>query len=48
MQRVDHSCSVTELTNIGQGLESHTLTSAVRLFAEKRIFLDGYRTVIFS
>ena len=48
VQRVDHSCSVTELTNIGQGLESHTLTAAVRLFAEKRIFLDGDRTVIFS
>ncbi len=48
VQRVDHSRSVTELTSIGQGLESDTLTSAVRLFAERRIFLDGVRTVIFN
>ena len=48
VQRVDHSRSVAELTSIGQGLESETLTSAVRLFAERRIFLDGVRTVIFN
>ncbi|GAA2179182.1 formyltetrahydrofolate deformylase [Brooklawnia cerclae] len=47
VHRVDHSATVAELTSIGQGLESDTLTSAVRLFAEKRIFLDGIRTVIF-
>lgn len=48
VQRVDHSRTVAELTSIGQGLESETLTSAVRLFAERRIFLDGVRTVIFN
>ena len=48
VKRVDHSHTVTELTSIGQGLESETLTSAVRLFASKRIFLDGVRTVIFE
>lgn len=48
VQRVDHSHTVAELTSIGQGLESETLTSAVRLFASKRIFLDGVRTVIFK
>lgn len=48
VRRVDHSSSVAELASIGQGLESETLTSAVRLFAEKRIFLDGVRTVIFK
>lgn len=48
VHRVDHSATVPELTSIGQGLESATLTSAVRLFAEKRIFLDGIRTVIFK
>lgn len=48
VMRVDHADSVAGLTSIGQGLESDTLTSAVRLYAEKRIFLDGVRTVIFK
>ncbi|WIY83279.1 formyltetrahydrofolate deformylase [Propionimicrobium sp. PCR01-08-3] len=48
VKRVDHAASVSELSSIGQGLESETLTEAVRLFAEKRIFLDGIRTVIFK
>lgn len=48
VQRVDHSHTVAELTSIGQGLESDTLTSAVSLFAARRIFLDGVRTVIFK
>lgn len=46
--RVNHSASVAQLTSIGQGLESRTLTHAVELFASKRIFLDGIRTVIFE
>ncbi|MGI5951661.1 MAG: formyltetrahydrofolate deformylase [Brooklawnia sp.] len=48
VQRVDHSHTVAELSRIGQGLESETLTSAVSLFAARRIFLDGVRTVIFK
>lgn len=48
VHRVDHSHTVAELTSIGQGLESETLTSAVSLFAAHRIFLDGVRTVIFK
>ena len=48
VHRVDHSHTVAELTSIGQGLESETLTAAVRLFAARRIFLDGVRTVIFK
>lgn len=46
--RVDHSHTVAQLADIGQGLEAATLTNAVQLFAEKRIFLDGIRTVIFD
>lgn len=45
--RVDHSMDVSELVAIGQEQESRTLTSAVTLFAEHRILLDGQRTVIF-
>ena len=48
VHRMDHSHSVAELTSIGQGLESETLTAAVRLFASRRIFLDGVRAVIFK
>lgn len=48
VHRVSHSDTVAELTRVGQRLESETLTQAVRLFAEKRIFLDGARTVIFN
>ncbi len=45
--RVDHSYSVQELITVGQNNESKTLTEAIRLFSQKRIFLDGDRTVIF-
>ena len=48
VHRVDHSYTVSELSSVGQRLESETLTAAVRLFAQKRIFLDGIRTVIFK
>ena len=33
---------------IGQDAECRTLTEAVKLFAERRVFLDGHRTVIFN
>lgn len=45
--RVDHTRTVAQLVAIGQDEESRTLTSAVQLFAERRVFLDGARTVIF-
>ena len=45
--RVDHTRTVAQLVAIGQDEESRTLTSAVQLFAERRVFRDGVRTVIF-
>lgn len=45
--RVDHSKSVAQLVAIGQDEESTTLTEAVKLVAERRVLLDGSRTVIF-
>ncbi|GGI48081.1 formyltetrahydrofolate deformylase [Agromyces flavus] len=45
--RVDHSRSVGELVAIGQDEESRTLSQAVKWFAERRVLLDGQRTVIF-
>lgn len=45
--RVDHSHSVGQLVEIGQDAESRTLSQAVRWFAERRVLLDGSRTVVF-
>ena len=45
--RVDHTKSVPELVALGQEQESRTLSEAVRLVAEHRVFADGYRTVVF-
>jgi formyltetrahydrofolate deformylase len=45
--RVDHSRSPAALMAIGQDEESRTLTQAVKWFAERRVLLDGARTIIF-
>jgi len=46
--RVSHSRSVPELVELGQDIESRTLVSAVKLFAQHRVLLDGSRTIIFD
>ncbi len=48
VRRVDHTKTVAELVAMGQEQESRTLTEAVRLFAERRVFTDGHRTVVFD
>jgi formyltetrahydrofolate deformylase len=45
--RVDHSRSPSELVAIGQDEESRTLSQAVKWFAERRVLVDGARTIIF-
>ncbi|MDQ0576256.1 formyltetrahydrofolate deformylase [Agromyces albus] len=45
--RVDHSRSPAELVAIGQDEESRTLSQAVKWFAERRVLVDGARTIIF-
>ncbi|MDG2497287.1 MAG: formyltetrahydrofolate deformylase [Aquiluna sp.] len=45
--RVEHSSAKHHLVQIGQDVESKTLTQAVRWFAEHRVLLDGQRTIIF-
>ncbi len=47
VERVDHSVSPKELVNIGRDTESIALTRAVRWHAERRVLLNGHRTVIF-
>jgi formyltetrahydrofolate deformylase len=46
--RVSHSRTVPELVELGQDIESRTLVSAVKLFAQHRVLLDGQRTIIFD
>ena len=45
--RVEHASTKSHLVQIGQDVESKTLTQAVRWFAEHRVLLDGQRTIIF-
>ncbi|AWB96115.1 formyltetrahydrofolate deformylase [Agromyces badenianii] len=45
--RVDHSRSPSELVAIGQDEESRTLSQAVKWFSERRVLVDGARTIIF-
>jgi formyltetrahydrofolate deformylase len=45
--RVDHSMDVATLTAIGRDVESVVLARAVKWHAERRIVLNGQKTVIF-
>jgi formyltetrahydrofolate deformylase len=48
VQTVDHNHYPEDLVAKGQHIESLTLTRAVRYHIEKRVFLHGDRTVVFS
>lgn len=48
VQAVDHRHYPEDLVAKGQHVEAQTLTRAVRYHIEKRVFLNGNRTVIFS
>ncbi|GAB1312537.1 Formyl transferase [Madurella fahalii] len=45
--RVDHSMSPKELVDEGSNVESQVLAAAVKWYAERRVFLNGTRTVVF-
>lgn len=46
--RVDHSMDPKELVEEGSNVESQTLAAAVKWWSEKRLFLNGTKTVVFS
>lgn len=46
--RVNHAATPEEFVSIGRDIERRVLSSAVRLFAEDRIFIVGNRTIVFS
>ncbi|KAL1895793.1 hypothetical protein Cpir12675_003071 [Ceratocystis pirilliformis] len=45
--RVDHAMSPKELVDEGSNVESQVLAAAVRWYAERRVFLNGTKTVVF-
>ncbi|KAI0012916.1 Formyltetrahydrofolate deformylase [Xylariaceae sp. FL0662B] len=46
--RVDHSMSPTALVEEGSNVESQVLAAAVKWWSEKRVFLNGNKTVVFN
>lgn len=46
-ERVDHARTVSDFIRIGRDVERRTLAQAVRLYCERRVLLNGSRTVIF-
>lgn len=47
VERVDHRHSVDDLVRIGRDIEAQVLARAVAWLGERRVFLNGQRTVIF-
>lgn len=47
VERVDHRATAAELARTGRDIEAQVLARAVRWVAERRVFLNGGRTVIF-
>jgi formyltetrahydrofolate deformylase len=47
VQRVDHSMSAQDLTQVGSDIESRVLSRAVSSHIEHRILLNGSKTVVF-
>ena len=45
-ERVDHAMSANDLVRIGRDVERRSLAEAVRLYSERRILLNGAKTVI--
>lgn len=47
VERVDHTKSVEDMVRLGQDVERRALARAVRWHAERRILLNGHRTIVF-
>lgn len=47
VERVDHRDTVQDLIRIGRDIEAQVLARAVGWVAEKRVFINGNRTVVF-
>lgn len=47
VERVDHRATERDLIRIGRDIEARVLARSVRWTAERRVFLNGLRTVVF-
>ena len=47
VERVDHRDTEADLVRIGRDIEAQVLARAVRWAAERRVFLNGARTIVF-
>jgi len=48
LTRVDHNCGPEQLVGVGRDNESMALAKAVKYHIERRVFLDGNKTVVFN
>jgi formyltetrahydrofolate deformylase len=46
VERVDHAATLADLVRIGQDVESLTLARAVKAHVERRVFVNGRKTVV--
>ncbi|OAA78917.1 formyltetrahydrofolate deformylase [Akanthomyces lecanii RCEF 1005] len=46
--RVDHVMGPKQLTEEGSNIESQVLAAAVKWYADRRVFLNGHKTVVFN
>ena len=47
-ERVSHTLSADDLVAVGRDIETRVLAKAVKLHLERRVFLNGHRTVVFE
>lgn len=48
VERVDHRATVEDLVARGRDIEAQVLARAVRWFAERRVLMNGQRTIVFG
>jgi formyltetrahydrofolate deformylase len=46
VERVDHAASVADMVHLGQDLEALTLARALKAHIERRVFVNGRKTVV--
>ncbi len=48
VERVSHACSPEQLLSVGRDMECQALARAVRYHVERRVFMNGSRTVVLT
>jgi formyltetrahydrofolate deformylase len=48
VERVDHTATASDLVNVGRDIENTVLARAVRWHADRRVLLNGRRTIVFK